>query len=241
LGILSDVRTALEALQAAMPSQRHDEWVARTQGYVDTWRQHIETRRVSDQNPIRPERLCAELSEALPRNAILVADTGFAAMWTASYVELRHREQTYLRAAGSLGWAFPASLGAKCAAPDRPVVAFIGDGGFHYHLSELDTACRLGLNTVTIVNNNGGLAQAVRNLTIAHEGRPSLAGMDKLYKFGQVDFAHIARGYGAIGITVTQPGELRAVLASALAADRPVVIDVKTDLAAQAEAPWVPA
>jgi acetolactate synthase-1/2/3 large subunit len=181
------------------------------------------------------------LSEALPHDAILVADTGFAAMWTASHVELRHREQTYLRAAGSLGWAFPASLGAKCAAPDRPVVCFIGDGGFHYHLSELDTACRLGLPTITIVNNNGGLAQAVRNLTIAHEGRPSLAGMDELHKFGAVDFAEVARGYGAIGMTVRRPEAFRAAFDAALAAGRPVVIDVKTDLAAQADAPWVPA
>ena len=240
LAILADIRSALEALTVSTAPQRRDEWVARTKGYVDQWWAHTAERRLSSQYPIRPERLCAELSDALPRDAILVADTGFAAMWTASYVEMRYREQTYLRAAGSLGWAFPASLGAKCAAPHRPVLALVGDGGFHYHLSELDTACRLGINTVTIVNNNGGLAQAVRNLTLAHEGRASLKGMDTLYKFGDVDFAQIARGYGAIGMTVTHPSEIRKAMDDALAANHPVVIDVKSDLEAQAEAPWVP-
>lgn len=240
LGIHADVRAALEALKAASAQQKRDDWISRTQGHIDEWRRAVTRHRTSDAVPIRPERLCADLADALPRDAILVADTGFAAMWTASHVELRHRGQTYLRAAGSLGWAFPASLGAKCAAPDRPVVAFIGDGGFHYHLSELDTACRLGLPTVTVVNNNSGLAQAVRNLTIAHEGRPSLAGMEELHQFGQIDFAQVARGYGAIGLTVTRPERFREAFESALAADQPVVIDVKTDLGAQADAPWVP-
>ena len=65
-----------------------------------------------------------------------------------------HPQQQYVRAAGSLGWAFPASLGVKCAAPDRPVICFTGDGAFWYHLSELETAKRWGIKTVTIVNNN---------------------------------------------------------------------------------------
>jgi len=65
-----------------------------------------------------------------------VADTGYSSAWTGALVDLNHREQRYIRAAGSLGWAFPASLGAKCAAPDRPVVCFTGDGGFWYHIAE---------------------------------------------------------------------------------------------------------
>ena len=78
----------------------------------------------------------------LPKDAILIADTGYAALWTGTLVYLRHPTQQYFRAADSLGWSFPASLGAKCAAPDKPVICFCGDGGFFYHLPELETARR---------------------------------------------------------------------------------------------------
>ncbi len=70
----------------------------------------------------------------LPKDAILFADTGYAALLTGTLMHLRHPAQRFYRAAGSLGWSFPASLGGKCAAPDRPVVCFTGDGGFFYHL-----------------------------------------------------------------------------------------------------------
>src|SRR5690606_27979366 len=106
-------------------------------GFVREWRDSVAQERASDAVPIRPERLCAALSDVLPPDAILVADTGYSSQWTGTYVDLRHEGQHYLRAAGSLGWGFPASLGAKLAAPRRPVVCFTGDGGFMYHMAEL--------------------------------------------------------------------------------------------------------
>jgi acetolactate synthase-1/2/3 large subunit len=121
--------------------------------------------------------LCRALNECLPKDAILIADTGFAALWTGTLVHQRYPTQNYFRAAGSLGWSFPAALGAKCAAPERPVICFCGDGGFYYHLPELETARRRGIKTVTIVNNNASLAQGLRNLTIAYAAttRPAWA------------------------------------------------------------------
>src|SRR5205807_839778 len=87
--------------------------------------------------PISVERLCAEVTRALPADGILVADTGYSGIWTGTMIELNGAGQTYQRAAGSLGWAFPASLGATCAAGQRKVVCFTGDGGVYYHLAEL--------------------------------------------------------------------------------------------------------
>jgi acetolactate synthase-1/2/3 large subunit len=78
---------------------------------------------MSEATPIRAERLARDLSDCLPSCSILVADTGFSATWTAQLTELQSLEQLYLRAAGSLGWAFPAAIGAACAAPDTPVSA----------------------------------------------------------------------------------------------------------------------
>ncbi len=125
-----------------------------------------------DARPIRVERLCAEVTRALPDDAILVADTGYSGIWTGTMIELNGTGQGYLRAAGSLGWAFPASLGAKCAAGTRPVVCFTGDGGFYYHLAELETARRRGIAVAVIVNNNSGFGQNLPGVRRALGNRP---------------------------------------------------------------------
>ena len=129
----------------------------------------------SDAVPIRPERLCKEISDILPPNGIVVSDTGYSGIWTGAMINLRHPGQSYIRAAGSLGWGFPASLGVKCGAPERPlglVVCFTGEGGFFYHLSELETASRCGINTVTVINNNHCLRQCLEGINRAYGDRP---------------------------------------------------------------------
>src|SRR5207247_9542807 len=93
----------------------------------------------SDQEPLRPERILKELSEWLPNDGVVGSDTGLSGMWTAQALRLK-QGQRFLRCAGSLGWAFPATLGVKAALPNQPVVCFTGDGGFYYHFSELETA-----------------------------------------------------------------------------------------------------
>jgi thiamine pyrophosphate-dependent acetolactate synthase large subunit-like protein len=188
--------------------------------------------------PITVERLCAEVTRALPAEGALVADTGYSGIWTGTMIELNGAGQTYLRAAGSLGWAFPASLGAKCAAGDRTVICFTGDGGFYYHLAELETARRCNIPVVIIVNNNSGFGQ---NLTGVHRiaGDRSDRG-EALIRFGPTDFSEVARSFGVRGIRVEKPGEIAAALQQAIAADRPVVVDVVTALEPRAPAPWAP-
>lgn len=239
-GIQCDVRAGLEALAAQADAARHAEWLVRTQKFVDEWRAEAEKARASDAVPMRPERVCRELTEVLPDNAILFADTGYAALWTGTMVYLRHPAQRYYRAAGSLGWSFPASLGAKCAAPDRPVICFCGDGGFYYHLPELETARRRGIRTVTVVNNNGSLAQGLRNLTIAYGSRDK-TNMGECFEYSNTDFARVAQSFGCFGVTVEKPQDFRGAFEGALASDLPAVIDVKTEFAAQAQMAWVPA
>ena len=95
--------------------------------------------------PIRPEKVCKELSKILPNNTLLVSDTGHSGIWSGTMIDLNNPQQEFIRAAGSLGWGFPAALGAIAALPKRPVLAFTGDGGIWYHLSEIETAVRLNL------------------------------------------------------------------------------------------------
>ena len=153
-------------------------------------------------------------------------------------VYLTHPEQRYLRAAGSLGWAYPASLGAKCAAPERPVICFIGDGGFWYHLAELETARRWGIKTITVVNNNSGLGQSMVGTVNAYGNDPG--NRDEIYRFETVNFAKIAEEIGCFGIRVESPNQIAAALEAALASDQPAVVDVVTDINCEPPIPWKP-
>lgn len=233
----ADPRLALEALDACMKPRRRDAWLARMQALKDQWWTGHAAQLASDAVPVRPERVCAELTHWLPADATVVADTGFASQWTSQLLQLRHAGQQFLRAVGSLGWAFPASLGVKCARRDHPVVCFTGDGGFMYHLPELETASRWGLNTITVVNNNGCLGQGQRSLRAVQIGGTRMA---DCYQFVQQDFAAIAQAFGCVGLRVRDPRELGGALQQALREDRPVVIDVRSDPDAMCKVPWMP-
>ncbi len=240
IGILSDVGKGLEALTAAATRVERGEWLASSKKLVDDWWQEQLPELTRDEVPMRPQRLCRLLTEVLPEDAILVADTGYSALWSGNLVELHHRNQTFMRAAGSLGWSFPAAIGAKAAAPERTVVCFTGDGGFAYHLPELETARRWGLNTITIVNNNHCLSQGVKNLNIAYSHREEEGRKSECYVYRETDFAKVAQSFDCFGITVERPEDFKAAFAAALASNLPAVIDVKTEFAYQAQMAWMP-
>jgi acetolactate synthase-1/2/3 large subunit len=240
IGVAGDAKVVLTKLIAALSDKGGNKaWLKRAQFLVRGWHNEIESLRQSDDVPIRPERLCKELSDLLPEDSVLVADTGYSAIWTSTMVQLSHPHQTYLRAAGSLGWSFPAALGAKCAVPDRPVICFTGDGGFWYHLSELETARRHHINTVTVINNNGGLSQGLKDIHNVYGDRPG--NPEELYRFESVSFARIAQETGCIGIRVEQPDEIGGAIRKALEMDSPVVVEVITGLQYRAPEPWAPA
>ncbi len=239
IGVVGDAQVTVKLLTEALAGvQVSQAWLTRVQALVAAWEAEIAPLRNSDAMPIRPERLCKELSDVLPERAVVVADTGYASIWTATMLRLTHPEQIYLRAAGSLGWAFPAALGAKCAVPDRPVICFTGDGGFWYHLSELETASRFNIKTVTVINNNGGLAQGIDDIHSLYTGRAGNPG--ELYRFSAVNFARIAEEMGCMGIRVEQPDQIAGALRQALAAGRPAVVEVLTGLDYRAPEPWSP-
>ena len=237
--VLGDARVAIQRMKRFIKKSRtKSQWVQRAQQLVKEWRDETEPLRNSDAMPIRPERLCKEISEALPPDAILVADTGHAGIWTGTMVYLTHPGQSYIRCAGSLGWGFPGSLGVKCAAPDRPVLCFTGDGGFWYHLSELETASRCGIKTVTVVNNNHSLNQCLVLVDRAYGDREG--NKEDLFNFREVNFARIAKEVGCFGIRVERPGEISEALRKALASDLPAVVDVVTDWKCRAASAWKP-
>ena len=239
VSILGDAKLALRRMidAAAGHAPPRAEWIGRVQQIVAEWRAENAALRSSAAVPIRPERICKEISDVLPPDGVVVSDTGHAGIWTARFIELQHPGQGYFRTAGSLGWGFPAALGVKCALPDRPVVCFTGDGGFYYHIAELETARRHQINAVIVVNNNSALNQEIRLNDIAYGGKQR-GRAEEMWRFPEVNFAQVAESFGCAGIRVEKPGELKDALKRALAMEQPVVVDVVTELYAIAPHPW---
>jgi acetolactate synthase-1/2/3 large subunit len=205
---------------------------------VADWRASMEALVGKNTAPVSVERLCAEISRALPNDGILVADTGYSGIWTGTMIDFNGAGQTYLRAAGSLGWAFPASLGATCAAGARKVVCFTGDGGFYYHLAELESARRAKIPVTVVVNNNSGFGQNLTGVNRIAGNRPGRG--EELIRFGPTDFTKVAASFGVRGIRVEEPSQLAGALSEAIAADEPVLVDVVTQLEPRAPEPWSP-
>ena len=234
VAIVADAKLGLNALLAEVagdPPRQRPEWAGRTAELVARWRASVADR-VEEQSPLRPEWLAARLGGVLPDDALVVADTGHAGMWTAAHLDLV-AGQGFIRAAGSLGWGLPAAIGAQIGRPDRRVVLFTGDGGLMYHLSELETAARWKVPLVVVVNNNHSLNQEINPYTVAYGG--ALHGRHhELWHFLDVDYTRVAESLGVIGIRVEKASQFEPAMAQAMATDGPVLIDVVTDIDAVA-------
>jgi acetolactate synthase-1/2/3 large subunit len=233
-GLCGDPATVLEQLTAAVGQQPdRSSWLERVARGRSDWRQSAAEMETKDTAPIRPEMLCRTISDVLPDDALLFVDTGHSGDWAAKNIYLEKPTQRLFRAAGSLGWSYPASLGGKCACPDRPVVCFNGDGAFFYHLSEMETAKRHGINTVTVVNNNSAFNQEIP----AWNGNPTY---EHHWKFEKVNFKAVAEGFGVKAFRVEDPADLAETLREALTIKAPVIVEVISDQMALAEAAWTP-
>ena len=238
-GIVGDPKASLARLVEIVGQPVRDRGFAEEAArIVADWRHTMQPLIDKSTAPIAVERLCAAVTRALPEDGILVADTGYSGIWTGTMIELNGAGQTYLRAAGSLGWSFPAALGAQCAAGRRNVLCFTGDGGFYYHLSELESARRCNIPATIVINNNSGFGQNLTGVNRIAGNRPGRG--EELIRFGPTDFTAVAKSFGVRGIRVEQPADLAPALSAALAADEPVVVDVVTALEPRAPEPWSP-
>jgi acetolactate synthase-1/2/3 large subunit len=234
--VLGDARSVLVRMLGQIDkasAAKRAAWIKEICGLRNDWYAKYKPQLESGAVPIHPARICNELTRHMPDDAIVVVDTGHAGMWMGGMYDLRMPAQSYMRSAGHLGWAFPAGLGAKAACPDRPVVVFTGDAGFWYHIGEVETAVRWNLASVTIVNNNGGGNQSKRGFDRAYGGQQT-AQARELWTYNKTDFARLAEDMGALGIRVENPNDIAPALATAVAAKRPAVIDIVTDIEALA-------
>ena len=213
---LADTASEQRALRAPL--------LAEIATHMAAWREHARERTHSDEAPINVARIVEELNRGLPADALLVADGGFAAHWTGLFYDTKKSGRTYLpdRGFASIGYGVPGALGARLAAPDRPVVAVTGDGGLNMTLGDLETARRAGAGIVICVVNNAASGY-VKALQHAVYGPGNYQSSD----LAETNYAEVARAMGCRGIRVEKASDLRAALAEGLGeTSLPTVIDI---------------
>ena len=232
VNVVADAKAALCALIPHLRRKEARGWREQIESNVARWWETMGKEAMVDAHPVNPLRLFAELSPQLPGNAIVTADSGSAANWYAR--QLRFRDDIRGSLSGTLatmGPAVPYGIGAKFAQPDRPVIAFEGDGAMQMNgLAELITVKRYWQEwtdprlIVAILHNND-LNQVTWEMR-AMSGAPKFVASQTL---PDVDYAAFASGLGLNAMVVKDPDELSDAWREALSADRPTVLDVFTD------------
>lgn len=224
-----DAKAGIADLGAAIAE--HDEppegrvtWCDHIIKRMGEWREMARERLTSEETPVSMGRLMGELNKVLPEDAILIADGGFAAHWSGLLYDSKRPGRGFVpdRGFASIGYGLPGAIGATLAAPDRPVFALTGDGGFNMVLGELETARRLGLAFTIIVVNNAasGYVKALQHLMYGE-------GAYQSSDLAETNYAEVAEALGCRGIRVEEPSQLEGALRQALEeSGRPTILDV---------------
>jgi pyruvate dehydrogenase (quinone) len=223
-----------ETLRLLLPllEQKDGDWRRQVEGEVrDSWKV-LENRALQPAHPLNPQRVAWELSPQLPADAIVTSDSGSCANWYARDLRVR-RGQMYSLSGGlaSMGAAVPYAIAAKFAHPGRPVVAMVGDGAMQMNnMAELITVSKYWRlwkdpRWIVCVFNNGDLNQVTWEQRVM-EGDPKF---DATQQIPDVPYHKFAELIGLRGIYCDNPEEVATAWREALAADRPVVLEFKTD------------
>ncbi|MEE8554555.1 MAG: thiamine pyrophosphate-dependent enzyme, partial [bacterium] len=225
LGLVADARLALQAALEHPPPPPNGARAAWIRGHRETFERYTELKPRAVRG-VPMERVMADLNAALPADAILTVDAGNFSGWIHRYRSYEAEDSFLGPTLGSMGYGLPSAIGAKLAHPGRVVVGNCGDGGFLMTLQELATAVQHGVNVIQLVYNNGSFG------TIRMHQERDFPGRTVGTDLQNPDFAALATSFGALGLRATEPDEFRPALEQALAADRPAVIEVTTDLEA---------
>ena len=227
LRLVGDARLTLAALNAGLKGKRRPQPSIEKEIAAARERHSALIAPVvhSNQSPLRPERLMADIAHVLTPETIVVADASYATLWVACYLRSLLPGMRFItpRGLAGLGWGLPLAIGAKLARPQCPVVCVVGDGGFGHVWSELETVKRTNTPIVLTVLNNGVLAYQ-KDAEDVKFGRHSSA-----CRFSPVDHAAVARACGLKGVRIERAADYLPALKAALASQETVVLDVVTD------------
>ena len=232
VNLVGDSAETLRALLPLLEQKTDRSWRERIETDVAAWWKDMEARAHTTANPVNPQRVTWELSPRLPERAIVTSDSGSCANWYARDIKIRRGMMCSLSGGlASMGAAVPYAIAAKIAHPDRPVIALVGDGAMQMNnMAELITVAKYwrewaNPKWVVCVFNNQDLNQVTWEQRVM-EGDPRFEASQEI---PDVPYHRFGEMIGLRGIYVDNPDRLGAAWDEALAADRPVVLEVKTD------------
>jgi pyruvate dehydrogenase (quinone) len=232
VGLVGDAALTLQALLPLLDARPRTPWRRDVEAHVRQWEEVSLTRAATPARPLNPELVVRELGSRLPADAQVSVDVGSVVYWYARQLRLPPGVPAHLSSTlASMGSALPYGIAAKLAHPDRPVVALLGDGAMQMNgINELITVAHrwrgwADPRFVVLVLHNGDLAEVSWEQRET-EGDPRFEDSQRL---PDVPYAGYAELLGLRGIRVDDPTAVGAAWEEALAADRPVVLEVKTD------------
>ncbi len=235
LNLVGDAAASLQALLPLLERKSDRSWRETIEKNVAGWWETVQRQAMTDSDKdgmVNPQRLVWELSERLPTDAIVAADSGSAANWYARHLKLGGDQRGSLSGTlATMGPGVPYAIGAKYAHPDRPAIALVGDGAMQMNgLAELVTIKRYWQEwsdprLVVAVLHNNDLNQVTWEMR-AQTGVPKFAASQDL---PDISYASFAASLGLHAIEVHKANEVAPAWDQALAADRPTVLDVHTD------------
>ncbi len=174
---------------------------------------------------IKPQFVLEIINEITGGDAIYTTEVGQNQMWAAQYLKL-NEPRTFLTSGGlgTMGFGFPAAIGAQAAFPDKVVIGIAGDGSIQMNMQEMTTAVQSRLPVIIVILNNGFLGMVRQWQELFYDGRYAYSCME-----AQPDFVKLAEAHGALGFRVTKPAEVKPTIEKAIKARRPTLIDCVVD------------
>jgi acetolactate synthase-1/2/3 large subunit len=231
VGLVGDAELAVADLLQAIREKLKDSArpsrapLERMADQVSAWWAEFDEKAQVESIPIKPQRVIKELTKVLPADSIVIADAGTPTPFTAACLRSRAGRRVIIpRGYGGLGYAIPAVLGAKLAAPQSTVVGLMGDGSFGMSSNELETLGRLGLPVILIQFNNSCFGWIKVSQELYQEGQYHCVDFSS-----DTDHVAIARGFGLRGVRVEHPRDVGEAVREALASKQPTFIDIVTE------------
>jgi pyruvate dehydrogenase (quinone)/pyruvate oxidase len=224
VGLVGDCRQALRQLHALLKRNEERRFLEKSQQRMQEWRQRLEEQETRTDRPMKPQVIAAELGKRLPANAIVATDSGTNTVWWARHIPVKRGQLHSVSGnLATMGCGLPYAIAGQLAYPDRPCVAFVGDGGFSMLMAELATCVKYNLPIKIVVLKNNTLGM-IRWEQMVFLGNPEFG-----CELQPIRFADVARAFGATGFTIDDPRRCGAILDEALATPGPVVIEAEID------------
>ncbi len=223
LPVVGDIKNVLKKLNSQIKQVKKN-WKQDLKPWlqqIEKWKRTYPLAYKQGKNIIKPQYVIEQIAEITKGDAIFATDVGQHQMWSAQYLKLK-KPRTFLTSGGlgTMGYGFPAGIGAQAAFPEKTVFVISGDGSFQMNLQELITAVQHQLPVKVAIINNGFLGMVRQWQQLFYDKRYSHVCMANA-----PDFVKLAESYGALGLRAKKPGEVKKIIEKALAHKGPVVID----------------